>query len=107
MSNKNIPHPTTGEVEQYILKPTSEAKKWLSEGFIPFASPLWNNKQGKAYQAFIKPERILLHPKLKGMEKICFYLSHQGHKSSEIARMLNLTAKTVSNYIWTAKQKIK
>lgn len=111
MANQSILHPTqnlntleTGNIENYTLKPASEAQKWLSAGFLPFGSPVWNFEQSATYQAFIKPERIPLQGKLRSKAQLCFYLFHQGYKPRDIARMLSLTSKTVQNYIYIIKR---
>ena len=48
MANKSILYPPqnlnrleTGNIEDYTLKPASEAQKWLSEGFLPFGTALY------------------------------------------------------------------
>jgi len=104
---KNYNTLETEEIAEYILKPTSEAQKWLLEGFRPFGSPLFRNDREETYQAFIKPERLFLDERLKGKEGICIHLQEQGHKPYDIARMLNLSPKTVANYLWNAKRKLR
>lgn len=108
MANANIPEnplfSNRGEFLHYTLVSIEDVETYLSNGFTLWGSPVYDGSKQLLLQVVIKPKT----PKnLTTKEKHIFHLAQTGKKPFEIAKIIHLTPRTVSNYLVQIRKKMR